>query len=206
MLENILEKIPYEKIWVVPQWQRWLAIAGAIFLFFVIYYFLSYENAAEKIEQLTGKKEQLSADYKRYVKYTKRMPQLEKDIVELNKELKKARMQLPNEKEIPELLTLISNIGTDEGLEFLLFKPSPEQPVDFYAEVPVEMVVQGDFHDVAIFFDKVRKLPRIVNITDVKVKIKSVKGAVMLETSSKATTYKYLEEKALEVKTKKGKT
>lgn len=203
---NILEKIPYEKIWAIPPWQRWLAAGGVILLFFVIYFFASYKNTVEQIEKLVSKRETLKSDYQRYVKYTKKIPQLERDIATLNIKLKNARIQLPNEKEIPELLTLISDTGTETGLEFLLFKPSSEEKVDFYAKVPVEIVVLGNFHNVATFFDKVRKLSRIVDISEVKIKTKaSKKGPVILETSCRATTYKYLEKEALETKPKKKK-
>lgn len=158
----------------------------------------------EQIEKLVSKRETLKSDYQRYVKYTKKIPQLEKDIAILNIELKNARIQLPNEKEIPELLTLISDTGTETGLEFLLFKPSSEEKVDFYAKVPVEIVVLGNFHNVAAFFDKVRKLSRIVDVSEVKIKTKASKeGKVTLETSCRATTYKYLEKEALETKPKK---
>lgn len=203
---NLLEKIPYEKIWAIPPWQRWLASGGVIFLFFVIYYFASYENSMEQIKKLVSKKETLKSDYQRYVKYTKKIPQLERDIAILNIELKNARIQLPNAKEIPELLTLISDTGTGAGLEFLLFRPSPEEKVDFYAKVPVEMVILGNFHNVATFFDNVRKLSRIVDISEVKIKTKtSREGNITLETSCRATTYKYLEKVALETTPKKKK-
>lgn len=205
MPENILDKIPYEKIWVIPPWQRWLAVFGLIFLSFVLYYFLSHENTTGQINKLVSDREKLQADYKKYVKYTKKIPEIQKDINKLNRELKKARIQLPSAKEIPELLTLISSTGTNEGLEFLLFKPFPEEIVDFYSKVPVEMVIQGDYHNTAIFFDKVKKMSRIVDISDVKIKSQPKSGEYSLKTSCKATTYKYLEEKALETKPKKKK-
>ncbi len=205
MAENILDKIPYEKIWAIPPWQRWLAACGAIFLLFVVYYFVSHKNNANEIIKLKTDREKLKTDYRNYDKYTKKMPQLQRDIEKLNKDLKKARIQLPNAKEIPELLTLISDTGTNVGLEFLLFKPFPEEKVDFYSKVPVEMVILGNFHDVATFFDKVKKMSRIVDVSNVKIKSKSEKGKFSLEASCKATTYKYLEEAALETKPKKKK-
>lgn len=200
MAKNILENIPYEKIWVIPPWQRWLALIGITFLFFVIYYFVSLKNDNEKIVSLVKERDELKKEYNKYEKYTEKMPQIEKEIAKLNKELKKARIQLPNEKEIPELLTLISNIGTNTGLEFLLFRPSPEQAIDFYARVPVQMLIIGDYHNVATFFDKVRKLPRIVDISNIRIRDRVSEGKRTLETACTATTYKYLEQKALKTK------
>lgn len=200
MATDLLEKIPYEKIWVIPPWQRWLGLFGTIFLFFVIYYFVSLKGANEEIKRLGGERDGLKAEYNKYEKHTKKMPQLEKEIVKLNRELKKARIQLPNEKEIPELLTHISNIGTNAGLEFLLFRPTAERSLDFYAQVPVEMVFTGGYHNTVTFFDKVKNLSRIVDISKVRIKAKKSENKWALETSCTATTYKYLEKKALKTK------
>ena len=203
MTTQILDKIPYEKIWVIPPWQRWLAIFGVIFLFFAIYYFVSFKNNAEEIKKLQAESQKLQADYQKYDKYTKKMPELQIEINQLNKLLKKAKTQLPSAKEIPELLTTISNIGTNQGLEFLLFKPMQEAPIDFYAEVPVQMVILGNFHDVATFFDKVKKLPRIVDISNISISSNKSEGITTQRATCTAVTYKYLEKQALIIKPKK---
>lgn len=206
MAENILDKIPYEKIWAVPPLQRWLIVCGVIFLFFVAYYYVSYQDSVEVIDKLVSNREDLKTKYEGYAKYVKRMPQLQRDIDELNFKLRGAKVQLPVAREIPELLTLISDTGTNTGLEFLLFKPFPEKKVDFYSKVPVEMVIVGSFHNVLTFFDKVKKMPRIVDISNVKIKSKTDKGGkVSLTTSCTATTYKYLEKAILQPKPKKKK-
>ena len=202
MTTKILDKIPYEKIWVIPPWQRWLAVFGVIFLFFAIYYFVSFKSTTEEIGKLQAESQKLQAEYKKYHKYTKKMPELEIEINQLNKLLEKAKAQLPSAKEIPELLTTISNIGTNQGLEFLLFKPMQEAPVDFYAEVPVQMVILGNYHDVAIFFDKVKKLPRIVDISKISITSNKSEGKTTQRTTCTAVTYKYLEKQALIVKPK----
>lgn len=203
MAENVLDKIPYEKIWVIPPWQRWLAVAGVILLFFVAYYFASHKGTTEQITQLTSNREELKTKHRNYVKYTKKIPEIQKDIDKLHIDLKKARVKLPSAKEIPELLTTISSTGTKAGLEFLLFRPFPEQIVDFYSTVPVEMVIEGYYHNIATFFDKVKKMSRIVDISDVKISSKA--NSRLLKISCKATTYKYLEGAALKTKPKKGK-
>ncbi|NIR47567.1 type 4a pilus biogenesis protein PilO, partial [candidate division KSB1 bacterium] len=68
------------------------------------------------------------------------------------------------------LLTSISSLAKDQGLEILRFRPLGEQPKGFYAEVPVQMSLVGSFHDVVMFFDKVGKLPRIVNINNLNIR------------------------------------
>ncbi|MFZ1987165.1 MAG: type 4a pilus biogenesis protein PilO [Desulfatitalea sp.] len=109
-------------------------------------------------------------------------------------EYKQVMRALPEKEEIPSLLAGISQAGKDAGLEFLLFQPKPEAPKDFYAEIPVDINVSGTYHQVAVFFDKVANLPRIVNVRDVKMAPQSQKGETnALTTSCQAVTYKFIE-------------
>jgi type IV pilus assembly protein PilO len=108
-------------------------------------------------------------------------------------EFKIVMKKLPEKKEIPALLSSVSQSGRDAGLEFLLFQPEPEQNKDFYAEIPVSIRVSGSYHNVALFFDKVARLSRIVNIDDIK--MASTKGDINLITSCKAVTYRFVETK-----------
>jgi type IV pilus assembly protein PilO len=110
-------------------------------------------------------------------------------------EFKIVMKKLPEKKEIPNLLSSVSQSGRDAGLEFLLFQPEPEQSKDFYAEIPVSIRVSGNYHNVALFFDKVARLSRIVNIDDIKIKTASAKGGTNLLTSCKAITYRFVEKK-----------
>jgi type IV pilus assembly protein PilO len=122
-------------------------------------------------------------------------------------EFKIVMKKLPEKKEIPNLLSSVSQSGRDAGLEFLLFQPEPEQSKDFYAEIPVSIRVTGNYHNVALFFDKVARLSRIVNINDIK--MTSAKGSSVLLTSCKAITYRFVEtkpEKASSSKKKKSKS
>ncbi len=101
---------------------------------------------------------------------------------------------LPEKEEIPSLLAGISQAGRDAGLEFLLFQPKPESAKDFYAEIPVDINVSGAYHQVAVFFDKVSNLPRIVNIRNVRMSPEGQKdGGGTLMTSCQAVTYKFIE-------------
>jgi type IV pilus assembly protein PilO len=119
-------------------------------------------------------------------------------------EFKIVMKKLPEKKEIPGLLSSVSQSGRDAGLEFLLFQPEPEQNKDFYAEIPVSIKVAGNYHNVALFFDKVARLSRIVNIDDIK--MTSTKGDMSLMTSCKAVTYRFVEMKPENVSSSKKKT
>lgn len=109
-------------------------------------------------------------------------------------EYKTVMRALPEKEEIPSLLAGISQAGRDAGLEFLLFQPKSENAKDFYAEIPVDINVSGTYHQVAVFFDKVSNLPRIVNIRDIKMSPEGQKDSGgVLKTNCQAVTYKFIE-------------
>ncbi|MGD9364296.1 MAG: type 4a pilus biogenesis protein PilO [Desulfobacteraceae bacterium] len=120
-------------------------------------------------------------------------------------EMKKKEVQyktvmraLPEKEEIPSLLAGVSEAGKDAGLEFMLFQPKPESKKEFYAEIPVDINVTGTYHQVAVFYDKVSKLHRIVNIRNIKMVPATKKDdkSNMLNTSCQAVTYKFIEKAA----------
>ena len=90
--------------------------------------------------------------------------QVKQEIATLEKQLGEALRQLPNDKELPGLLTDVSSLGKNAGLDFRSFRPSAEINKAFYAEVPIELEFTGRYHDIARFFDEVSRLPRIVNM------------------------------------------
>jgi type IV pilus assembly protein PilO len=124
------------------------------------------------------------------------------ELTEWRTKMKKKEVQyktvmkaLPEKEEIPTLLSGISAAGKDAGLEFVLFEPKNEKRKEFYAEIPVDIDVTGNYHQVATFFDKVANLPRIVNIRNIKmVPTKGDQGGgKALKTTCQAVTYKFIE-------------
>ena len=126
------------------------------------------------------------------------LPKLQAEYNQLNQELAQALTELPNSKEIPSLLTSITALGKSAGLDFLTFRPKAEVPKDFYADVPVDIVVSGSYFSVANFFAAVANLPRIVNITNVAFSdIKSVNNRMMTKVTCLATTFRFLDKKEI---------
>ena len=113
----------------------------------------------------------------------------EQELTDLEDKLKLALRQLPDSKELPVLLTDVTSLGKDAGLEFRLFRPREEQARQFYAEVPIDIEFSGGYHDIAAcFFDKVSKLPRIVNISRMEMSLAGTDaGATVLEVKGQAT-------------------
>ena len=111
---------------------------------------------------------------------------------------------LPEKKEIPSLISGISEAGLTSGLDFILFQPESERKKDFYAEIPISIKVTGGFHNLVLFFDKVSRLPRIVNVEDINISVAGGGfGEVVLNTSCQAVTYQFIDKKVVTRKQKK---
>jgi len=137
-----------------------------------------------KLEQDLNEKKRVAQDPK---VFEAKLESVRKDL-----EIKKA--QLPDKKEIPQLLTTISSLGKESGLNFILFRPKPESPKEFYSEIPVEIKVEGGYHEVAGFFSRVGNLDRIVNISNVVMEKPQEEGEKMVVTTScLATTFMFIE-------------
>ncbi len=172
------------------------------------YYFLGFQPRLRELRDLEDRYERLGRELRENQAIADNLPRVREEVRRLDEKLAEALQKLPNREEIPDLLRTISDLGKDSGLEFLLFKPGGSQPKDFYAEVPLEMQVLGRYHDVAVFFDKVGRLPRIVTIVSSEFgNPKPEPGGMKLTVSCRAVTYKFLEpgEKAAADKKRKKK-
>jgi type IV pilus assembly protein PilO len=120
--------------------------------------------------------------------------QVKQEIAALDRKLKEALRQLPNDKELPGLLTDVSSLGKNAGLDFKSFKPGSEVAKEFYAEVPIEIEFTGAYHDIARFFDDISRLPRIVNMGEMEVSIaREAEDRTLLKVRGQATTFRFVE-------------
>ena len=115
-------------------------------------------------------------------------------MAETEAKFKEAATVIPDTKEIPSLLTSISNQGSGAGLDLPSFVPGAERAKDFYAEIPISLAVTGTYHNVGYFLDAVSKLPRIVNVDKVNLSgAKMTDGEMLLTAKLDLVTYKFIE-------------
>jgi type IV pilus assembly protein PilO len=156
---------------------------------------------AGRIEALTAEVEEAQQTVAKHQSIARRLNDLQVRLETLDETLKVAITLLPESREIPELLTQISQLGMNSGLEFRLFKPEPEKQADFYAEVPVSLSILGRFHELGRFFDHLSRLSRIVNVTDIKVILtKGDADTPLLSTNCLLTTFRFLEPRETDAK------
>lgn len=186
MLDNILERPTIQKIGI---------LVATILLVSALYYSFVHSPRSEEMARLTD-----SVEIARNEKNAKQLkaanlPRLRRDLEQLDMQLKKAVAELPNQKQIAVLLTNISAKAQQAGLDVLLFRPRAENFQEFYAEVPVDITVKGNFYNTVSFFDEVGRLNRLVNIDNIGFKNPTIAGdRVILETTSVATAFRFLDE------------
>ncbi|MCX5735526.1 MAG: type 4a pilus biogenesis protein PilO [candidate division NC10 bacterium] len=179
-----------------PKKQLYLlgGVAGAAIVALYAYFLMmplweekgKFEDKLRKVQSDLQQKQLIAAN----------RPKLEAEIKALEKQLDEALVRLPEEKDIPRLLTQINTLGQQNGLEFLLFRPGTPAKKGFYAEVPIDIRVEGQFHSMGGFLDRVSKLERIVTVSDIKITPLSAQAQRTdrsIAADLKATTYTFLE-------------
>ncbi len=193
-----------EKVLKLPNKQKIALLFLVMVAVGAAFYYGIQQPKYKQLKELQVKLNDLQNQIQESKKIADNLPRLKKEYEQLQIELASALTELPNQKEIPSLLTGITNVGKGAGLDFLVFRPKPEEPKDFYSAVPVDIVVSGTFYNVANFFVAVSNLPRIVNINNVSVSdIKDVGGRTMMKVNCLATTFRFLEKKETKDEKKK---
>jgi type IV pilus assembly protein PilO len=170
-------------------------LAGTILVVFGLYYTFVHGPRGEEKARLLESVEVARKERQIKLGQAANLPRLQAELRAIEIKLNEAMAQLPERKEIPDLLTSLSNKAREAGLEIMLFRPRAENFQEFYAEIPVDIVVKGGFSNAVTFFDEVSKLNRIVNINHIDLKHSKASGErVSLDISNLATTYRFLDE------------
>jgi type IV pilus assembly protein PilO len=182
-----------EQITKLPKGVRFGIIAGLGVALAIGYFFLFYQEKNDELKELRAQELELQRKLSEVRSVAANISAFESEIADLEIKLKTALRQLPNEKELEVLLTDISNLGKTAGVEIKSFKRNDEVVHDFYAEVPIQIELEGEFHDIAQFFDLMSKLPRIVNMGALTIGIaREDQEATVLSVKGTATTFRFV--------------
>ena len=185
----------------------WPIKAGGFILLFVLIqvaaYFFLWQYQAEQIEkgrQDVAKQKETFLEKKKLAvnleAYKQQRAEIEQSFGALLK-------QLPNKSEMDALLIDINQAGLGRGLAFELFRPAEKENItEFYAELPVNIKVTGNYHDLGAFASDVAKMPRIVLLTELKLDPPK-DGVLAMEAVAK--TYRYLDEEEVAKQRKSAK-
>ncbi|MBU1055631.1 MAG: type 4a pilus biogenesis protein PilO [Proteobacteria bacterium] len=189
----------FEKLEKLSKIQRILIFCSILIAAVGIFVYALWLPKLDKIKKFESENQELTKKLNIAEKTSKSLPEFKAKMLKADIKLKIVLKALPEKKEIPTLLESISLCGQDAGLEFILFQPKGEKQNNFFAEIPVSIQVIGKYHNVAIFFDKVARLPRIVNIDNINMKVDKGNN---LFTSCTAVTYRFLKADASKSKNK----
>ena len=184
VVENFLERPTSHK---VVFWLLSLAVITGLCWQYVL------QAPLDKRDSLAENIETLEIKIIEQQRIAKELPRFREEVTHFDKKLELALLELPDKREIPDLLTSISVLAIDIGLEVIKFSPRRESVKDFYASVPVSIELEGTFHQLATFFDEVGRLSRIVNIDNITIDIiTETKSEVVIRATCQATTFRYL--------------
>ncbi len=189
----------FEKIEKLSKVQRILICSGIFLAIIGSFVYFSYLPKIKTQKILNKEIQNLEKKLTIARKNARDLKKYQNKIKAAKTKFKEVMLSLPEKEEIPSLISAISASGQESGLEFLLFQPKGENRKDFYAEIPVSIQVTGNFHNIVLFFDKVARLSRIVNIKDIEISGPKQKGksktsdSSKLSTSCTAVTYKFVE-------------
>ena len=166
---------------------------GLYVLVGIMYVFTVYYPSMSELDSLKSNRENLKRQKAQVEARVANKETFDQELERLTKELSIALTELPSDREIPGLLKGISQLGKKVGLEVRRFTPLPEERRDYVAEVPVELEVEGSFHEVAMFFDRLSKMNRVVYVQDIEMgRAVERGGKVSLTVAGKAVTFRFL--------------
>jgi len=177
-------------------------IAVCCFLILVLGYLFGISPLFDQLHSAKRQESVLQIEFQTKESIAGSLPLYQKQLEQIQLTLAGMVKQLPNSTEIPNLLEEISKIGVTNGLQFNLFKPLPEKDAGFFNELPIQISVVGNYHQLGQFITQVADLNRIVTLADFDIEPDKAKpGATQPEVAEPgderlvmnitATTYRY---------------
>lgn len=159
----------------------------------VFYYYYEMPVRADMVARET-QLQSLKQDVAKGLNTAKKLPEFRAQVSDLEGRLANLKAILPEEKDAADLLNRMQTVAAQSNMTIKGFKPAPTVTKQLHAEWPITLELEGTYHNLALFFDRVGKFTRIVNISglDVKGKEKNPAGATITATCV-ATTFVLLE-------------
>ena len=158
------------------------------------FYYLYAEPAA--LEQATQQRriEALRADINRGLATARKLPQFRAEVAELESRLENLKAVLPDQKDFGDLLRNLQTLASQSNLTIRTFKPGAVVTKQLHAEWPITMELDGTYHDLGMFFDRISKFARIINVGSVTIRAKDrPEPNATISVSCVATTFVLLE-------------
>ena len=174
-----------------------LIIALVWLIFFTDYLPFSAKRTSRQVSELREELQVVAGELQRLESAINTLPQIERELVVLEKKWEVLRGLLPRESEMSALLTSVTTAGMKAGVQFTLFEPGQPEPYQLYTRYPIRVSVTGGYHQVGRFFDNMCNMDRLVGISDVGLsQLGDGETGATVEASATISAYAYRDEPA----------
>jgi type IV pilus assembly protein PilO len=175
-----------------------LAMAGAFWQLYA-------KDRMEAIESQRAQVDSLHKEIDRGLAIAKRLPEFRKEVGQLEAQLDRLRAVLPEEQDVADLLRRVQGMATQSNLAIRGFTPQTVAKKQLHAEWPIGLKLEGTYHDLGAFLERVSKFPRIINVGTIKIKARTEQtAAATVDAECTATTFVLLDPKAAAAAGAKG--
>ncbi|MDX2009762.1 MAG: type 4a pilus biogenesis protein PilO [Myxococcaceae bacterium] len=186
-MEQILERVNK-----LPIAAKAGIIVGLLILITAGTWFGFVEALESEIESLVSQQASLDQTYAEKKEVADNLIERRREMDQLEQRLQEALTELPEKKELDELLAQLNDVGKKSGLEITKVTPQAEASENFYMRIPITMSVRGNYHELALFLQEVSQMKRIVNVNNIKLGTPSMKNdKVVLTSEFLATTFRF---------------
>jgi type IV pilus assembly protein PilO len=187
-----------ERITKLPVPQKVAILVGTVAAITAGNYFLFVQDSLNDFDKGVKEMQGLEDKMIQNQQIAKNLNQYRRQKEALEQELAKALLQLPEDANIEGLIDSLNDMGSKAGLAMNTIEPKPETkgPDGLYAEIPIALTVSGNYHEIAVFFDSVRQLKRVINITNIKLMHPHTKNEkILVDASYTATAFRFIPQK-----------
>jgi type IV pilus assembly protein PilO len=181
----------------IPLRNKLIVVAALIVAIGLGTYYFSVADSLTAIAQNDDRIAQQEQELVKLQQQAQHRTQFMREVERLKQRLREAEEQLPKQAEIPKLLRDIAYEAQQSGLRMDRFELQGEAVQGDFAAVPVKMAVKGSYHEIAVFLDRLSKMPRIVNVTDLNMTTPTMENKkIVVASTYTATTYRFLDKTA----------
>jgi type IV pilus assembly protein PilO len=189
-MEQLLDRIAK-----APPAVKYGGLAGLVVLLSVLNFFFGIQPLQEQIADQENQQRGLDRQLAEKQEIAQNLNERRREMDILEQRLAEALTELPEKKDIDELLAQLNDIGKKSGLEISRVEPGSETSATFFAKIPVKMAVSGNYHEIAMFMQEIANMRRIVNVNNIKLGTPNSKNdKVILNSEFLATTFRFVEQ------------
>jgi type IV pilus assembly protein PilO len=198
MAENPLSKLP-----LIGQVLVSAGLGAAICAGF---YFFFYTDKSKEFEKHTAELISLKQQIQALEVTVSKLAEFQEQVKLLEAKLERLKLILPPQKETPDLMKKLQALASQSSLSIKKFNPGSTVSKDFYQEWPINIDLEGNYHSLGTFFDRVSRLPRLVNAGNIKIRAQSSQRPTQtILVSCVATTFVYVDKPPTAAAPAKGK-